>query len=188
MLLCHQTCYQIVRDSRIPSPLGRASNHLRMSKPTLSTLAQIAEIVAAVGVIVSLVYVGRELQANTTAIRGAAVQEVTRAQAELLLTRVNNAELFDLYERGNRHPATLNESELGRYGLLKRQTWINLENVFFQYDLGLLDERTWGVYHRTICGIWSTPGSKETWSGHRRVLDESFVRLVEACEDPQGAA
>ena len=152
-----------------------------MAKMGLSGVAQLAEVVAAVGVVVSLIYVGRELQSNTAAVRGASIQEATRAQAELLLTRAVDPALNELYRRGDEDPSSLNESERSRYVLVKRQTWINLQNNYFQYDLDLLDQRVWDVYHRTLCNIWGARGSKETWAGHRAVLDSGFVEVVESC-------
>ena len=42
----------------------------------LAELAQVAEIIAAVAVVVSLVYVGIEVRSNTSAVRGAAMQAI----------------------------------------------------------------------------------------------------------------
>ena len=51
----------------------------------LSELAQIAEIIAAVAVIVSLLYVGMEVRRNTAATQAATYQEVVQASNEYLL-------------------------------------------------------------------------------------------------------
>ena len=45
-------------------------------KISLGQLAQIAEIVAALAVVISLIYVGRQLESNTSAARSATVQAI----------------------------------------------------------------------------------------------------------------
>jgi hypothetical protein len=154
-----------------------------MAKLGLAQLAQLAEVVAAVAVVLSLVYVGRELGANTAAVRGATLLSVTGMQGQILLLQASDSAVNRIRYAGDRDPSVLTELEANRYRLLLRQTWINLENVFFQHDLGLIDPRAWGVYHRTICGNWSNPGQRLTWiaHGHRDVLDPAFVQLVEDC-------
>jgi hypothetical protein len=156
-----------------------------MRKPTLSTLAQLADIMAAVAVVISLVYVGRELRLNTTAIRGAAQQSITATQADIVLLEVSDSAVARIREIGDANPSDLTETESARYRHLLRQIWVNLENVYFQNDLGLIDPRLWDVNHRTICQIWSAPGARATWPDHRAVLDAEFVALVESCPQNQ---
>ena len=156
-----------------------------MARPRLAELAQAAEVVAAVAVVVSLVYVGRELQTNTAAVRGAAQQSITSAQAEIVLLEASDSALARIRQIGDSDPSALTEAEAFRYHLLLRQIWINLQNVYLQNELGLIDPRLWSVNHRTICGVWSSPGVRTTWPGHRPVLDQGFISLVEACELPR---
>jgi hypothetical protein len=56
-----------------------------MSKIKLTELAQIAEIIAAVAVVMSLIYVGKEVQSNTAAVRGASMQAVATTDADILM-------------------------------------------------------------------------------------------------------
>jgi hypothetical protein len=154
-----------------------------MAKLGLAQLAQLAEVVAAVAVVFSLVYVGRELGANTAAVRGSTLQSVTGMQGEILLLQASDSTLNRIRYLGDRDPSLLTELEANQYRLLLRQTWVNLQNVYFQQDLDLIDPRAWAVYHRTICGIWSSEGPRQTWTthAHREVLDSAFVRIVESC-------
>jgi hypothetical protein len=154
-----------------------------VAKVGLAQIAQLAEIIAAVAVIVSLIYVGRELAANTAAVRGATLQTVTGIQGNILLLQAGDSIVNRIRYLGDQDPSLLSELEARQYYLLLRQTWINLQNVFFQFDLNLIEPRAWAVYHRTICGIWRTPGPRRTWADHREVLDAEFAELVEACSE-----
>ena len=55
-----------------------------MRRLSLGEFAQIAEIVAAVAVVVSLVYVGIGLRDNTFAVRSASAQAVTNTSLDIL--------------------------------------------------------------------------------------------------------
>ena len=56
-----------------------------MAKLTLSSWASIAEIVSAVAVVLSLVYVATEMRGNTRAVEAAALVEVNKIAREHLL-------------------------------------------------------------------------------------------------------
>ena len=152
------------------------------SKFGLTQLAQLAEVVAAVAVVVSLIYVGNELRTNTAAVESASIQTQTQIQGELLLLLASDSTLSRIRAMGGDDPAQLTGVDAQRFFYLMRQTWINLQSVYFQHELGVMDDRIWEVYQRTICAIWSSPGIRQNWSGHDNTLDPDFVRLVESCE------
>ncbi|MDX1577132.1 MAG: hypothetical protein R3266_01555 [Gemmatimonadota bacterium] len=152
-----------------------------MRRPTLTETAQIAEVVAAVAVVISLVYVGRELRSNTAAVRAASVQEVANLSAEILLTTAADSALARLRQIGDRDPSRLGEADRYRYATLIRQAWLTMQNAYFQNELDVIDPRVWEGYGRIVCAMWSNPGIRATWPAHRGVLDSGFVAFVEAC-------
>ncbi len=152
-----------------------------MAKVGLAQFAQIAEVIAAVAVVVSLIYVGSELGANTAAIQGASVQAVTAVHVESLLTQASDSALTRIRLAGDQDPSTLGEVESSQYFTLRWQIWIAVQNTYFQRELGLVGQRTWDVYHRIVCNMWSSPGVREVWPGHRELLDPGFIDVVENC-------
>lgn len=152
-----------------------------MKKPTLGELAQIAEVVAAVAVIISLVYVGRELRSNTAAVKAASVQAVSDVSSETLLTMASDSALSRIRLAGSRDPASLTELDAYRYGVLMRQFWLIMQNVYLQNELEVIDARIWRGYERIICEVWTQPGVRANWPGHRNVLEAGFAAVVEEC-------
>lgn len=152
-----------------------------MNKPTLAELAELAEIIAAIAVVVSLVYVGRELKSNTAAVRAESLQSVADASGMLLSTVAADSVLSRIRQVGNRDISLLNEAEAYRYAVLLRQSLFTLQNVYFQNDLGVLDERVWEGYRRVVCEVWSNAGVRATWDLHRPTLDPGFASMVESC-------
>ncbi len=154
-----------------------------MKRPGLSESAQIAEIIAAVAVVVSLVYVGKELRSNTAAVRAASMQAVTGASSEILLTVASDSALSRIRQIGDRDPSALTDAEAYRYHTLIRQVWLTMQHVYLQNELQVVDPRVWGAYHRVICTMWSQPGPRATWPVHSGILDPDFVAFVERCVD-----
>ncbi len=153
-----------------------------MSRMKLADFAQIAEIVAAVAVVVSLIYVGKEVQSNTLAVRGAAMQAIATTDADALMAIASDSDLSEIVRLGEQDPSQLTPADAFRYGLFMRQFWLSFQNIYQQSELGLIDMSIWQSYVSVICGMWSQHGVQDTWSDHIDVLETSFVAVVDACE------
>lgn len=149
----------------------------------LSELAQIAEIVAAVAVVVSLVYVGKEVQSNTAAIRGAAMQAIATSDGETLMAVATNADLSEIVRVGQTNPSELNQADAFRYHWYMRQFWLSFQNIYQQSKLELIDPSVWESYLSVVYGMWTYPGTRETWSEHAAILEEDFAARVQECDD-----
>ncbi len=153
-----------------------------MSRFKLAEFAHIAEIVAATAVIISLIYVGKEVQSNTAAIRGAAMQAIATTDADALMTVASDADLSEIVRLGDQDPSQLTSAQAFRYGLFMRQFWLSFQNIFQQSELGLIESSVWQSYLTVICGRYSSRGPRETWQNHVLILDTEFAALVERCE------
>ncbi len=140
-----------------------------------------AEVIAAVAVIISLIYVGRELQSNTAAIRASSLQSVSNASADILLSTATDSALSRIRQIGDEDLSGLTDAEAYRYHTLIRQVWLTLQNVYFQNELEVIDPRVWSGYARIICDAWSHPSTPDTWPIHRHTLDSGFAEFVEQC-------
>jgi len=152
-----------------------------VSKFKLVELSQIAEIVAAVAVVISLIYVGKEIQSNTSAIQGAAMQAIATTDADALMTIAADADFSEIVRIGDQDPSQLTPAEAFRYRLFMRQFWLSFQNIFQQSELGLIESSVWQSYLTIICGRYSEPGPRDTWPDHEDVLDAAFVAVVKEC-------
>lgn len=157
-----------------------------MKRLTLNEWAQLAEIIAAIAVVISLVYVGAGLRANTSAIQSASVQAITNTSVAGLTTQAASADLSRLRRIGDLNYAALDEDDQYRYFTLYRQIWISFQNVYLQRNLEVVGEELWETYLRIVCAEFEKPGVRETWSEHASVLDPGFVAAAEACSTFQG--
>ncbi len=153
-----------------------------MSRIKLADLAQLAEVIAAVAVVVSLIYVGSEVRSNTSAVQGAAMQAVAITDANALLTIASDSALSEIARIGHQDPSQLNPADAFRYELFMRQFWLSMQNIHQQSELDLIDSSVWNSYLSVICGMWTRSGPRATWSDHVTVLGAEFVAVVERCD------
>lgn len=121
-----------------------------MNKSRLGDLAQIAEIVAAVAVVLSLIYVGRGLIGNTAAIRASSVQAITTGTREALLAVAVDENLSRIVRIGSNDRSKLSVEEAFRFSLFSRQRWLFFQGIWIQRNLGVLDDQVWGAYEQAI--------------------------------------
>lgn len=144
----------------------------------LADWAAVAEIVAALAVMASLLYVGREIQQNTAATQGATYQQVVRASNEYLLAIAGDSALAAITIHAASDSTTLNATDRVRYFHLRRVFWRNMENAFVQHERGVLGDAEWDTYHRILCGNARTDAS---WPSHKGSLSPTFVAMAETC-------
>jgi hypothetical protein len=147
----------------------------------LADLAQVAEIIGAIAVVVSLLYVGAQVKSNTSAVQAASVESITAASVAALRGLAADPTLAKLRMTGDADPDALSELESYQYFMYRRATWLNFQNVYYQRELGVLGVGLWGTYEKIICISIATPGIRSTWSAHSSVLNAEFVQLVEGC-------
>ncbi len=142
----------------------------------------IREVLATLGVIASLVFVGLEVRQNTIAVRGATLQAISDTYTEFMVSysldpTYRGAECLVF---GGASPSDLDDPQrtlMNSYVL----AWIGmLENTYLQNRLGLVDDAVFDGYgwnrlfHRT-------PYFKEMW--HRRAelfVTDEFREFFEA--------
>ncbi len=134
-----------------------------MRRPTLSNFAQIAEIVAAVGVIASLVYVGLELNENTAAVRAGTSQAIFDSSREFVLDVAISEDLSRIRSIGSPDLSQLTDLEADRFRGLVLGNWIYFQNVWIQWTLGVVDDRVWETYVRIFCAQLESPGTNQAF-------------------------
>ncbi len=164
-------------------PKADTDRQLTLKKLTLLEFSELAEIFAAIAVVISLVYVGFQLKANTAAVRSASIQAVTSTSVSALGALATNPDLARIRRIGDTDPSKLTSDEASRYFALQRQIWLIMQNVYLQKDLEVIGAKLWGTYQRIICNNLLQEGAVAQWQNHSNVLDPGFVAIVEACPE-----
>jgi hypothetical protein len=151
-----------------------------MTKLGLSGWANVAEIGAATGVMISLIFVGLELRSNTEATEAATREAVLQVGIEYLSLRVDSAVLARAHAKG-RNGEEL--SPLEEYQLDHEQfiNFIGFAHSHYLYQHGFLDADKW-LRHRGIVErmIENNRHSQIMWESKRDQFTPGFQELVDS--------
>jgi len=141
----------------------------------------LGEVVAVLGIVLSLIFVGFELRQSTIAARSAAFQEIGIATAQGWLERSLNRELSDTMLKANSAPGAyydLSDSDraLVRAWLL---SYIRLsETIYLQIEQGLLAEGAFDTLGYGD-GTFGNIVMEAAWPNMRPLITSGFAEYVE---------
>lgn len=82
---------------------------------TLQDWSNLAQVIGALAVVISLFYVGFQIKGNTSAVRSATAQAVHDNYADWYMTMAGDAELNQIAIKGLKDYSSLNETEKARF-------------------------------------------------------------------------
>ena len=141
--------------------------------------AAIGELLSALGVILSLAYVGFQVRQNTRAMHAASMDATIGASNYVREQIVSNADVASLYDRGNQDPEQLSDDEKVRYRILVQSILWTSWNAYAQTQLTGLDMSVFQAQKPFIRRILSTPGGQWVWQGWPDEFEANFRTTVE---------
>ncbi len=145
-----------------------------METLTLEHVYYISQIVAAVILVLSVIYLALQVRQNTSAMRLNNFQAVSVSWANVLGVLVNNEEVTDIYRRGLFKQDTLNEIELIRFRSLGMQLIRMFHECFEEQHEGGVRQVRWESSQRATLDIMQTPGMQTLWSSRRHWFPDDF--------------
>jgi len=148
----------------------------------LGEWAAVAEIVGAAGIIGSLIFVGTEIQQNTSAIRTATVQAIADQATTIGLAYATDNRLADLYvQLANIEYDQAWADEIPRADLLRvdqavRAQLRRVENVYLHVQGGALES---AALDRIGYGWYTTPYILGYWQLARSGFDAEFADFMD---------
>ena len=143
-------------------------------------LGQTITILANVGVIASLIFVGVQVSQEAAATRSATVLQLKDSWVQLNLAMATSVELAEAIqsvdEQGWNGASYIDK---GLVTGLYRTLFHNWSNAFYQYQNGTLDQTQWGAYLREAGVNAANPNIRQVWSEWNFVYDDSFRGLMD---------
>ena len=152
-------------------------------------IGAIAELLGAVGVIASLVYLATQIRQsreqmsqNTQAMRASGYQSFFQNMDEVAMRPTSSPEMAQSVRLGLTDLDQLTEEQAFYF-----QQWISgmflaLDNGLYQFGTGILEEARWRVQRDNLTNLLSTPGARQWWSQDQSKsigVGPEFVALVE---------
>lgn len=147
----------------------------------IGLIAQVAEIIAAVGVVASLFYVGVQVRQSTRATKLAAVQAVEEAIARSEQMIIQDRDFADLVRRGlSQIGAELPDTDRLRINVFYRHHLRAYQSAFYQFRQSALDAAVWAGHAKTMAAIFQADrGLREHFAVEKYMLEPTFVAFCE---------
>lgn len=113
-----------------------------MAKLRLSEWASIAEVIGAIGVVISLVYVGVQVSENTAEIRAANRQSLALRSHTATIDFARSPELAAVFAKAASNK-TLTLTEQWQYGYFVRAVLYDVQEAFLLHREGRLENEYW---------------------------------------------
>ncbi|HCP91371.1 MAG TPA: hypothetical protein DIT76_04890 [Spartobacteria bacterium] len=150
-----------------------------MNLETINTLAQ---LIAAVGVIASLFYLGVQIRQSTRSMRAVVVDSLARSIADVIRPMAEDRELMRAFHVAveDWHGAT--EDDRMRALPLFFSTFKLFENAWFQQRQGTLAAEQWQGWDAYIRMYYHRPGVKTWWQLRKAAFAPGFRDYVQSSE------
>ena len=134
----------------------------------------IGEIVGALAVFFTLIYLAVQIRQNTNAVRAAAFDAAITHISNVRQGIFSDAEVSEIYIKGGKDPTSLDEKSRLRYRLLIHNILLSISNIYAQSTLTGLSRSNWESQIPIIERVVLTPGGTWFWENHRHEFEESF--------------
>jgi hypothetical protein len=145
---------------------------------TLSELGDLGELVSAIAVVVSLVYLGVQVRQNTRMMRVSTHHAMKTAYNTLHVAYGSDPVVSSLLDRGSEDYSQLNRDERFRYALLMRAAFGLHNDMFLQLQERLLSEEEWASQTRAIAKALAPPGARAWWERDAEIFPKEFRQEV----------
>lgn len=141
-------------------------------------IGAMGEIVGALAVIATLIYLAIQIRQNTRAVRATALDSSIQAASLIRSDLLKSEDLSELFLSGSKNPEDLNEVQLYRYrNLVSNMLWA-LWNFYSQYKYAGLPHDAWESQKFVVARILGSPGGLWYWENFSREFEDDFVEVV----------
>jgi hypothetical protein len=146
---------------------------------SLEDLGNIGEFVAAVAVVISLIYLAFQIRQNTRSVRAATHHSAMRGASETQNVLAQSNDAARVFRVGSREPGELTEDERLRFDSMLLSVFMWFEDAFFQYQQSMVDREYWEGRQRALLSQLKRPGTASWWTRRSKFFARSFVSFTE---------
>lgn len=145
---------------------------------TLDHWASLSQIVGAVGVIASLIFVGLQIRDNSSAVRSATAQAVHDNYASWYISLSDNEAALATSAKGFVDLNSLSPAEKAQFVCTMMAFLSHSQNAFHQWKEGHLSDGLWAGWEALMMNLVNTPGGAAFWAERGYVFGAEFQNHV----------
>ena len=142
-------------------------------------IGAIGEILGALAVFASLIYLALQIKQNTLSLRASAKHDATSRQLEYFDTLLENSDLRTVYRKGLNEFSSLDLDDQDVFWMLMYKAFFTFSEAFYEYRHAHFDEEQWLESSEAIDWHLSHTGARDWWHHpQRRAFPSDFTDLV----------
>lgn len=143
-------------------------------------LGAIAEMVASVAVLITLIYLAIQVKQNTAMSREAILRNQTDRNMDNSKFIAGTPGLMDIYIRAMDDPDQVTREERWRFGSYMYGMFLDFQEAYHFNESRRQNDYWWPMIRKNITFYLSRPGGRAWWKSQgRNMLDSEFVAFVD---------
>lgn len=143
-----------------------------------ANLTLIAEFLSAAGVIISLVYLARQIKENSESTRASRRDNVLQQQFEWTCSIATSATGSHVCIKGCNDYSSLTDEERAQFIFVMFSMTKMCENIFLHYHDGLIEEEVWKRNRAMLMSYINQPGGKLYIQSRLQAYDPRFQAVL----------
>lgn len=143
-------------------------------------IAAISSTVASISITLTVVYLAIQIKHSTRATYSQNYQFATQALGEMAAIVGDNKERARIFTVGMATPEKLDVDEFNQFAYLCISLFRRYENVFFQYQSGMIDEDFWVGHRDNLLWFYYRPGTQKWWQDRHLAFSKRFREFLES--------
>lgn len=140
----------------------------------------ISNIVATISVTLTVVYLAIQVKRSTRATHSQTYQAATQALGEMAAIVGETKDKARIFVVGMADPTKLDKDEYLQFAYLGISLFRRYENVFFQYQSGMINDDFWFGHRHNLLWFYHRPGTQAWWQERRLGFSRSFREFLES--------
>lgn len=144
------------------------------------TLGNIAEVVASIAVLITLIYLSVQIKQSTETAREAILRNQTDRNMDNSKFMAGTPGMMDIYIRTMDDPDSVTKEERWRFGSYMFGMFLDFQEAYHFHAARRQVDYWWPFIERNIRFYVSRPGGRAWWNSQgRKMLDDKFVEFVD---------
>ncbi len=142
----------------------------------------VSQFISSIAVVLSVLYLAKELRRNTRVARVAAQDTAASAVRDVTNTFMENADMSRIWGTGLENLDTLSPEEHARFFHAAHQFLKALETIHFHHVNGLMDDQLWRGWQELLRHYIAAPGIARYWEIRSQLFSDRFRQFVTQLE------
>lgn len=146
-------------------------------------IAALGEIIAAVAVVISLIYLSFQIRGQNAEAHAAGMHAVSQGFRDSIGSLAENPHVARIWIKSNKDPASLTDEELVQMFAVAQRNFRVWEEAFRLHRSGRLDEEIWDGITKQYVSFLAHRGFRYVWKFRGQYYSQEFRLFVDSLPD-----